>query len=142
MLGLAWLARRPDDPRPHGGLYGAGIVRPPWSERPGLPGLEETARDGLVGSLFRDQQPAGEVDRHAGATDEGERGKDDPDDGDVGAQVLGDSGGDPRYHPVLDRTAQQLGPALVGVLRAGFSSGCVHASSVVGRVSRGYREDP
>src|SRR5215510_5572965 len=32
-----------------------------------LPGLEEAAGDGPVGPLLRDQQPAREVDRHAGA---------------------------------------------------------------------------
>src|SRR5450755_386632 len=111
MLGLAELAAgtelaRPPDAysRIHGLLNSAGmLMRPPgsvrrwsvrrrsvrsgsvrsWSVRPGLQGLDESRRDGLLGALVGDQQPAGQVDGHADAADHGKHGEDDPDNGDV-----------------------------------------------------------
>ena len=53
------------------------------------------------GALFRDEQPAGQVDRDARAADDGEHGEDDPDDGHVHAEVAGDAGGDAGEHPVV-----------------------------------------
>src|SRR5262250_3520207 len=145
MLGSVGAARRYDGPRPHGGPYDAGmtgtfLVRvTALSERPGLAGLQESARDRVLGTLFGDQQPAGEVDGYAGPADEGEYGKDDPDCGDIRAQVAGDAGGDPRDHPVVDRAVELLRGVVCG-LRTG--SGCVHASSLVPRARYGYREGP
>src|ERR1022692_346592 len=134
MLGLAelaaWtvLARRDADSRIHGGLNSAGMlmrppgsVRPwsvrPWSVRSGLQGLDESGRDGLLGALVGDQQPAGQVDGHADAADHREHGEDDPYDSDVYVEVAGDAGGDSRQHPVVEGAAQRRRAGLVDGFR-------------------------
>src|ERR1039457_3078041 len=130
-------------------------MRPPWagaigvrdrSARPGLQGLDELTGQGLLAALFGNQQPAGQIDGHGSAADDGKHGEDDPHDGDVDAEVAGDAGSDSRQQPVLDGAAQRLWPALAsGLLVGGFwlrSSGCVHGSSVLPRARPGHREDP
>src|SRR6266540_483456 len=128
---------------------GADPRGPAWSALPGLPGLGELGRDGLPGAFFGDQQPAGQVDGHAGAAENGEDGEDDPHGRDVHVEVAGDAGGDSREHPVLDRPAQWLPVVRAGLGAGGggsagcwICSGCVHVFSVLPRARPVDREDP
>jgi len=84
--------------------------------------VEERGGDGLVASLFRDQQQAGQVGRDAGAAEEGEYGEGDTDDGRVDGEVVRDAGADAGEHaPVVGapkrRPANRAGrrPCLGGV---------------------------
>src|SRR5262252_4989722 len=101
-------------------------------------GLDELARQRLIGALFGDEQPAGEIEGDARAAHDGEDGEDDPHHRHVHAEVAGDAGGDSSQHPVVDGPAQRLRLGLV----LWFYRGCVHATSVLRRARRGYREDP
>src|SRR5258707_7855793 len=123
----------------------AGLVR-----RPGLQGLDELARDGLLAAFLGDQQPAGQVKRHADAADDGQHRQHDPHDRDVDAKGTGEPGGDSGQHPVLEGPAERLRPDLDagfwvdGGPGVGFWAcrGCVHGSSLLPRAWPGYREDP
>src|ERR1022692_1946656 len=143
--GLAKLApRRGGDPPVRSWLQGADMSTASlWSAGAGLKGLDEGAGDGLLGTLLGDQQPAGQVDRHAGPADDGEHGKHDPDDCHVDAELLGDAGGHSGQHPVSDRSAQLLRPGGEVSWRVGRGGvRCVHGSSVPPRPRQGNREDP
>jgi hypothetical protein len=75
--------------------------------------LEELARYGLLGALFGDQQPAGEIEGYPGATDRGQHDEDDPHDCHVHAEITGEAGSDSREHPILDGAAQRLRQGMV-----------------------------
>src|SRR5690349_3731892 len=81
--------------------------------RPGWPGRDERAGDGLAAAVFRDQQQPGQVQRDTRAAGDGKDHEGEPDDHYVHAEVAGQARGDSGHHAVL------YGPARGSALRPG-----------------------
>src|SRR5258708_12513502 len=87
-------------PRVRSGMW----MRPPRSADPGL---KQACRDGLVGSVLRDEHPGRQVDEHGGPADERQHGEQDADDGAVPAEVPADPRAPPPPHPPPPPTADR-----------------------------------
>jgi hypothetical protein len=69
-------------------------------------GVEPRRSDRLVFAVRRDQQPGSEVQRHARASEHGQRRDDDADQRDIHVDVAGDAAGHAGRHPVVAGPAQ------------------------------------